>query len=174
MAKTKKYRGVRQRQWGSWVSEIRHPILKKRVWLGTYETAEEAARAYDEAARIISGKYAKTNLEDGSSPSILSASMISKLHKCNVASMNKAALKYTAVQKKSHHPPISSSSLCLRLDNNQIGVWRKKLGGKEEESNWVMTVKIPAIESEDDIASQMIEELLQPCNSAEHNYTSYY
>ncbi|KAJ9559251.1 hypothetical protein OSB04_013865 [Centaurea solstitialis] len=145
MVQSKKFRGVRQRQWGSWVSEIRHPLLKRRIWLGTFETAEAAARAYDQAAILMNGQSAKTNFPvtnhhfPSSQIEIPADTLAAKLRKCC----------------KDPSPSLT----CLRLDsdNSHIGVWQKR-PGKGSGSGWVMKVEFGGKRKEGPPPSPVVED----------------
>ncbi|XP_058760424.1 ethylene-responsive transcription factor ERF018-like [Vicia villosa] len=60
----KMYRGVRKRKWGKWVCEIRLPNSRDRIWLGSYDSPEKAARAFDAALYCLRGRHATFNFSD--------------------------------------------------------------------------------------------------------------
>ncbi|KAL1210479.1 Ethylene-responsive transcription factor [Cardamine amara subsp. amara] len=64
------YRGVRKRAWGKWVSEIRVPKSGRRIWLGSYDAPEKAARAYDAALFCIKGEKGVFNFPTDKKPQL--------------------------------------------------------------------------------------------------------
>lgn len=93
-----RYKGVRKRKWGKYVSEIRLPNSRDRIWLGSYDTAEKAARAFDAALFCLRGRSAKFNFPDNP-PDITGGS-----------SLKPSEIQAVAAQFAKSEPLISQSS----------------------------------------------------------------
>lgn len=98
---SKQYRGVRMRSWGSWVSEIRapHHHQKTRIWLGSYSTAEAAARAYDAALLCLRGSSAALNFPESAT------TIVHPLQSCQPLLMSPRSIKKVAAAAAAYGSP---------------------------------------------------------------------
>ncbi|KAK9111845.1 hypothetical protein Scep_019364 [Stephania cephalantha] len=138
----KRYKGVRRRRWGKWVSEIRVPGTRERLWLGSYRTAEAAAVAHDTAlfclhgCTLVEGINFPMSLPAGLNPGMSSQSIQKAASQAGMA-MDAELVKYM--------PEAYDEQCSTVVQSAGQNVWDSKstVGGMEGED---MTISVDDME----------------------------
>ncbi|KAL5572321.1 hypothetical protein UlMin_021918 [Ulmus minor] len=108
-----RFKGVRMRKWGRWVAEVRQPNSRRRIWLGSYDTPQEAARAYDAAVFCLRGPSALLNFP-ANPPEIPSAAELSP------SEIQQAACRHAHKFPAAEISPGSGSASVELLDETKL------------------------------------------------------
>ncbi|XP_021850894.1 ethylene-responsive transcription factor ERN1 [Spinacia oleracea] len=111
-----KFVGVRQRPSGKWVAEIKNTTQKIRIWLGTFDTAEEAARAYDEAACLLRGSNTRTNFVTTPSSDNTNSALSRRIR--NLVNQKKSLIRNNNTQPPPAPPTTTTSTTIKTTDDN--------------------------------------------------------
>jgi hypothetical protein len=146
----RQFKGIRLREWGKWVSEIRMPKSREKIYLGSYNTAEQAARAFDFAMYYLRGSNAKLNFPD-SVPAIPSSSYLSP-QQIRAAAAKYALNELPSTSPSLHQEPSQSSSVSeieLSSDDKQkseeLAFWQSLFAGSDGDG-YLNLEKIPSID----------------------------
>ncbi|XP_039130442.1 ethylene-responsive transcription factor ERN1 [Dioscorea cayenensis subsp. rotundata] len=129
----KKFVGVRQRPSGRWVAEIKDTTKKIRMWLGTFETAEEAAKAYDEAAFLLRGSNTRTNfITHSCSNSLLASRIHNLLHLKKLNNIDTNSSNNTPPSQTTTTTTITTTTTTTTSSSSENASPLEEVMGKEE------------------------------------------